>query len=57
DYATELAAVIKRTFARGGNLVIPAFSVGRTQEMLYHLRRIKTEHLLPEFEDFETYID
>ena len=51
DYAPELAAVIKRTFARGGNLVIPAFSVGRTQEMLYHLRRIKTEHLLPEFED------
>ena len=57
DYAPELAAVIKRTFARGGNLVIPAFSVGRTQEMLYHLRRIKTEHLLPEFEDFEAYID
>ena len=42
DYAPELAAIIKRTFARGGNLVIPAFSVGRTQEMLYHLRRIKT---------------
>lgn len=57
DYAPELAAVIKRTFVRGGNLVIPAFSVGRTQEMLYHLRRIKTEHLLPEFEDFEAYID
>ena len=57
DYATELAEVIKRTFMRGGNLVIPAFSVGRTQEMLYHLRRIKTEHLLPEFENFEVYID
>ena len=57
DYATELAEVIKRTFIRGGNLVIPAFSVGRTQEMLYFLRRIKTEHLLPEFEDFEVYID
>ena len=57
DYATELAEVIKRTFIRGGNLVIPAFSVGRTQEMLYFLRRIKTEHLLPEFEDFEAYID
>lgn len=57
DYATELAEVIKRTFMRGGNLVIPAFSVGRTQEMLYFLRRIKTEHLLPEFENFEVYID
>ena len=57
DYATALVDVIKSTFMRGGNLVIPAFSVGRTQEMLYYLRRIKSEHLLPEFEDFEVYID
>lgn len=57
DYAEALSDVIKRTFMRGGNLVIPAFSVGRTQEMLYFLRRIKTEHLLPEFENFEVYID
>lgn len=57
DYAAELAKVIKRTFARGGNLVIPAFSVGRTQEMLYHLRRIKTENMLSECSDFEVYID
>ena len=51
DYAVALAGVLKDTFTRGGNLVIPAFSVGRTQEMLYFIRRIKTEHLLPEFED------
>lgn len=57
DYAGALVEVIKDTFIRGGNVVIPAFSVGRTQEMLYFLRRIKTEHLLPEFEDFEVYID
>ena len=57
DYASELAGVIKNTFIRGGNVVIPAFSVGRTQEMLYFLRKIKTEHLLPEFENFEVYID
>lgn len=57
DYAVELARVLKETFTRGGNLVIPAFSVGRTQEMLYFLRKIKTEHLLPEYEDFITYID
>lgn len=37
--------------------MIPAFSVGRTQEMLYFLRKIKTENLLPEFRDFEVYID
>ncbi len=57
DYATELAKVMNTTFTKGGNLVIPAFSVGRTQEMLYYMRRIKTECLLPEFPNFEVYID
>lgn len=57
DYAAELTRVLKDTFIRGGNVVIPAFSVGRTQEMLYFMRRIKMEHLLPEFENFEVYID
>ena len=57
DYAVELARVIRDTFTRGGNLVIPAFSVGRTQEMLYFIRRIKMENLLPEFQNFEGYVD
>lgn len=57
DYAVELAKVMNATFTKGGNLVIPAFSVGRTQEMLYFIRRIKTENLLPEFPHFEVYID
>ena len=57
DYAVLLAEVIRETFQRGGNLVIPAFAVGRTQEMLYHLRRIKTEEMLPEYPDFEVYMD
>lgn len=57
DYAVELAKVMNATFTKGGNLVIPAFSVGRTQEMLYFMRRIRTEGLLPEFPEFEVYID
>lgn len=57
DYAVELAKLLSRTFARGGNLVIPAFSVGRTQEMLYHLKKIKTRGLLPEFQDFTVFVD
>ncbi|MDC7300669.1 MBL fold metallo-hydrolase RNA specificity domain-containing protein [Agathobacter ruminis] len=57
DYAVELAKVMNATFTRGGNLVIPAFSVGRTQEMLYFIRRIKTEGLLNEFPNFEVYVD
>jgi len=57
DYAVTLAEVIKETFIRGGNVVIPAFSVGRTQELLFFMRRINSEHLRPGFEDFEVYVD
>lgn len=57
DYALTLAQVIRDTFIRGGNVVIPAFSVGRTQELLFFLRRIKSEHLLPEFAGFDVYVD
>lgn len=53
----KLAKVINATFTKGGNLVIPAFSVGRTQESFYYMRRIKTENLLPEYQNFEVYID
>ena len=35
DAVADLAFWIQRTFDRGGNLVIPSFAVGRTQEMLY----------------------
>ena len=57
DYAVELAGVLERTFARGGNVVIPAFSVGRTQQLLFFLRRIKAEHLVSINQDFEVYVD
>ena len=57
DYATELARVIQRTFDRGGNVVIPSFAVGRTQEMLYFIRRIKEEHMVKNHEDFEVWVD
>ena len=35
DYVSELTKILQRTFDRGGNVVIPSFAVGRTQEMLY----------------------
>ena len=57
DYAVELARVIRDTFTRGGNLVIPAFSVGRAQGVLYLIRRIRMENLRPEFQNFEVYVD
>lgn len=57
DYAAELARVLASTFSRGGNVVIPAFSVGRTQEMLYYMRQIKQNKMLSSFQDFEVYVD
>ncbi|MBE5844162.1 MAG: MBL fold metallo-hydrolase [Butyrivibrio sp.] len=57
DYVRELAEILNRTFARGGNVVIPSFAVGRTQEMLYFLRTIKKEKLVTAVSDFPVYVD
>ena len=58
SFETRLADILQRTLDRGGNLVIPAFSVGRTQEMLYFLRHIKEEGLIHgEHADFDVYMD
>jgi len=43
----ELAAVINKNVERGGILVIPAFAVGRTQELLFHIRELETRGLIP----------
>ena len=57
DYVKALAAVLERTFARGGNVVVPSFAVGRTQEMLYFIRKIKEENLVKTEPDFPVYVD
>lgn len=57
DFVKELAAVIKETFDRGGNVVIPSFAVGRTQEILYFLRKIKVDRLVKGHESFPVYVD
>ena len=57
DYVGDLAAIIEETFVRGGNVVIPAFAVGRTQELLYFLRQIKERKLITSYPDFEVYVD
>ncbi len=46
DPADALLAVITRTFARAGTILIPAFAVGRTQIILYHLWRLRQERRL-----------
>lgn len=57
DYSVELASVIQKTFDRGGNLVIPSFAVGRTQELLYFIRDIKARNLVKGHDGFEVFVD
>lgn len=49
--------VIQETLDAGGNVVIPSFAVGRTQELLYFLRQIKEEHLVKGHGVFPVYLD
>ncbi len=57
DAVAELAAHIQRAFDRGGNVVIPSFAVGRTQEMLYAIREIKEKGLVSGHDGFPVYVD
>lgn len=57
DYVSQLTKIIQETLDRGGNLVIPAFAVGRTQEMLYLIRQIKDNHLIKNHPNFEVWVD
>ena len=57
DYVGELSKIIKETFDRGGNVVIPSFAVGRTQEILYFIRQIKMANMIPDYPDFPVYMD
>lgn len=40
----ELAAIMEEAKRTGGNVVIPAFAVGRTQEIIFYMRKIEDEH-------------
>lgn len=55
--AEELAQIIERTFKRGGNVVIPSFAVGRTQEILYLLRVIIEKKMCPTVADIPVFVD
>lgn len=57
DYVKELSEIIQQTFDRGGNVVIPSFAVGRTQEILYFIRKIKEDNLVKGHGNFPVYVD
>lgn len=50
--AEQLAEAVNETIQRGGNLVVPSFAVGRTQTLLYHLRKLMAERRIPEITTF-----
>lgn len=50
----ELEAAVKETFKRGGNVLLPSFAVGRTQDVLYILNRLVREKRLS---DINVYVD
>ena len=51
-----LAELIDQTLAKGGNVIIPSFAIGRTQELLYAIREIKQRGLTKNT-DFPVYVD
>lgn len=57
DYVAELTKILQETFDKGGNVIIPSFAVGRTQEMLYFLRKIKADGLVTGHPNFPVYVD
>ena len=57
DTVTQLAKVIDATLSNGGNVICPAFAIGRTQDILYHIREIKERGLVKRCPDFPVYLD
>lgn len=54
ETAERLGEVVRRTTARGGKLIVPAFSVGRTQTIVYFLHQLLKAGQLP---DLPIYVD
>lgn len=57
DYIGDLTRILQETFDRGGNVIIPSFAVGRTQEILYFIRKIKRDGLIHGHDNFPVYVD
>ena len=57
DAREQLKKVLITALARGGNIVIPSFAVGRTQEVLYSLSVLLEEKSVPGLENVPVYID
>ncbi|MCR5584106.1 MAG: MBL fold metallo-hydrolase [Lachnospiraceae bacterium] len=56
---TELLEIIEKTIKRGGDVIIPSFAVGRTQELIYELNEFyeNNAHYHDFLKDVHVYID
>jgi metallo-beta-lactamase family protein len=52
ESSQKLLEVVRRTIERGGKIIVPSFSVGRTQDLVYQLNNLKNEGLLPDIPVF-----
>ncbi|HEX6895498.1 MAG TPA: MBL fold metallo-hydrolase [Bryobacteraceae bacterium] len=50
--ADRLAAIVNRTYQRGGKIIVPAFAVGRTQQLVLVLHQLINEGKIPPFPIF-----
>src|SRR5262245_1535872 len=47
DNGERLATIVRETAARGGKLIVPAFAIGRVEEVLYWLKRLEDDKRIP----------
>jgi metallo-beta-lactamase family protein len=47
DNGARLAQIVTETVQRGGKLIIPAFAIGRVEELIYWVRRLEGERRIP----------
>jgi len=47
DRGERLAGIVNAVAARGGKLIIPAFAIGRVEEVIYWLKQLEEEHRIP----------
>ena len=52
EVSDRLAGVINRVAGRGGRVIVPAFAVERSQELIYNLNRLRRENRIPDLPVF-----
>ena len=59
EQSTELMSIFIDTIERGGNVIIPSFAVGRTQEIIYEINKYveKNENYVKQLANIPVYID